>query len=104
MIKNLIGKVRKSLQNMLGEAHLSGNAFRRLNVLGAMVSGVLLKGSSRLSDLARSNPDCKQQASKEKQYKRWIMSEHTSHSVHLLALCEGSTGNLEWARQPGVQY
>lgn len=69
---------------MLGEAHLSGNAFRRLSVLGAMVSGVLLKGSSRLSDLARSNPDYKQQASKEKQYKRWLVSEHTSHSVHYL--------------------
>ena len=69
---------------MLGEDHLSGNAFRRLSVLGAMVSGVLLKGSSRLSDLARSNPDHKQQASKEKQYKRWITSEHTSYSVHYL--------------------
>ena len=69
---------------MLGEAHLSGNAFRRLSVLGAMVSGVLLKGSSRLSDLARSNPDHKQQASKEKQYKRWITGKHTSYSVHYL--------------------
>lgn len=69
---------------MLGEAHLSGNAFRRLSVLGAMVSGVLLKGTSRLSDLGRTNPDHKQQASKEKQYKRWIMSDHTSYSVHYL--------------------
>ncbi len=69
---------------MLGEAHLSGNAFGRLSVLGAMVSGVLLKGSSRLSDLARSNPDYKQQASKEKQYKRWLMNEHTSYDVHYL--------------------
>lgn len=69
---------------MLGEAHLSGNAFRRLSVLGAMVSGVLLKGSSRLSDLGRTNPDRKQQASKEKQCKRWLLSDHTSYSVHYL--------------------
>lgn len=69
---------------MLGEAHLSGNSFRRLHVLAAMVSGVLLKGSSRLSDMARTNPDHKQHASKEKQYKRWIVSEYTSYSVHYL--------------------
>lgn len=84
MIKNLISKVRKSLQTMLGEVHLSGNAFRRLHVLGAMVSGILLKGSCRLSDLARTNPDYKQQASKEKQYKRWLLNHHTSYSVHYL--------------------
>ncbi|WKN40872.1 IS4 family transposase [Tunicatimonas pelagia] len=69
---------------MLGDAHLSGNAFRRLSVLAAMVSGVLQQGSSRLTDLGRANPDLKQQASKEKQYKRWIINEHTSYSVHYL--------------------
>ncbi len=87
-------KVRKSLQNMLGEAHLSGNAFRRLNVLGAMVSGILLQGSSRLSDLGRANPDCKQQASKEKQYKRWLLSEHTSYCVHYLPYITALLKNL----------
>lgn len=69
---------------MLGEAHLSGNTFRRLQVLAAMVSGVLHQGSSRLSDLGRANPEYKQQASKEKQYKRWLLSEHTSYKVHYL--------------------
>ncbi len=85
---------------MLGEEHLSGNAFRRLNVLGAMISGILLQGSSRLSDLGRANPEHKQQSSKEKQYKRWLMSEHTCYQVHYLpyitALLENlsSQGNL----------
>lgn len=69
---------------MLGETHLSGNAFRRLSVLATMVSGVLQQGSSRLTDLGRANPDLKQQASKEKQYKRWLLSHHTSYSVHYL--------------------
>lgn len=69
---------------MLGEDHLSGNAFRRLSVLAAMVSGVLQQGSARLSDLSRANPDYKQQASKEKQYKRWLLTEHTSYSIHYL--------------------
>lgn len=69
---------------MLGEAHLSGNAFRRVSVLAAMVSGVLRQGSSRLTDLARANPDLKQQASKEKQYKRWLLSQHTGYRIHYL--------------------
>ena len=49
-----------------------------------MVAGVLHQGSSRLSDLARSNPDQKQQASKEKQLSRWIQSDHTSYEFHYL--------------------
>lgn len=69
---------------MLGDTHLSGNAFRRVSVLAAMVSGVLHQGSSRLTDLARANPDLKQQASKEKQYKRWLLNEHTSYGIHYL--------------------
>ena len=73
---------------MLGEAHLSGNAFRRVSVLAAMVSGVLGQGSSRLTDLARANPDLKQQASKEKQYKRWLLSDHTSYKIHYLPYVE----------------
>lgn len=79
-----MGKISKSLQNMLGEVHLSGNAFRRLQVLSAIVAGVLHQGSSRLTDLARANPQLKQQASKEKQYKRWLMSKHTGYQVHYL--------------------
>lgn len=79
---------------MLGEQHLSGNAFRRLNVLGAMVSGILLQGSSRLSDLGRANPEYKQQASKEKQYKRWLMSNHTSYQVHYLPYIAALLKNL----------
>lgn len=69
---------------MLGEDHLSGNAFRRLSVLKAMVRVGGLKGSSRLSDLACRNPDYKQQASKEKQYKRWVIIEYTSYLGHYL--------------------
>lgn len=79
-----MSKVRKSLQTMLGQPHLSGNAFRRFQVLGAMVSGVLLQGSSRLSDLGRANPEHKHYASKEKQYKRWLLSAHTSYQMHYL--------------------
>ena len=80
MIKNLRIKIRNSLKKMLGKKHISGNSLRRLEVLGTMVSGVLLQGSSRLSDLARSNPDVKQQASKEKQMSRWLQSDHNSYS------------------------
>lgn len=69
---------------MLGAGHISGNALRRLEVLATMVSGVLHQGSSRLSDLARMNCDPKQQASKEKQLRRWIQSDHTSYQVHYL--------------------
>jgi len=93
-------KVRKSLRSMLGDRYLSGNALRRFNVLGAMISGILLQNSSRLSDLGRANPEHKQQASKEKQYKRWLLSSHTSYQVHYLpyitALLEnlGSQGKL----------
>lgn len=79
-----MSKISKSLQTMLGEVHLSGNNFRRLQVLAAMVSGVLRQGSSGLTDLARSNPDLKQQASKEKQYKRWLLNEYTGYEVHYL--------------------
>lgn len=94
MIKNLMTKVQKSLQTMLGDQHLSGNAFRRLNVLGAMVSGILLQGSSRLSDIGRANPEHKQQASKEKQYKRWLLSEHTSYQIHYLPYIAALLENL----------
>lgn len=84
MIKNLRTKIRNSLKKMLGRAHLSGNMLRRLEVLSTMVSGILAQSSSRLSDIARSNPDWKQQASKEKQMVRWIQSAHTSYSVYYL--------------------
>ena len=84
MIKNLRVKIRNSLKKMLGATHISGNALRRLEVLATMVSGILHQGSSRLSDLARSNPECKQQASKEKQLSRWIQSDHNSYTVHYL--------------------
>lgn len=79
---------------MLGEQYLSGNALRRLNVLGAMVSGILLQGSSRLSDLGRANAEHKQQASKEKQYKRWLMSNHTSYRIHYLPYIVALLKNL----------
>lgn len=84
MIKILRTKIRNSLKTMLGLKHISGNNLRRLEVLGSMVSGVLLQGSSCLSDLGRSNPEQKQQASKEKQMSRWIQSDHTSYSRHYL--------------------
>ena len=88
MIKNLRTKIRNSLKKMLGTSHISGNKLRRLNVLASMISGVLLQGSSRLSDLARANPDQKHQASKEKQMSRWIQSDHTSYRVHYLPYIE----------------
>lgn len=88
MIKILRSKIRNSLKTMLGIKHISGNVLRRLEVLGSMVSGVLLQGSSRLSDLGRSNPDEKQQASKEKQMSRWIQSDHTSYKHHYLPYIE----------------
>lgn len=84
MIKNLRTKIRNSLKNMLGQKYLSGNALRRIDVLSTMVSGILDQGSSRVSDIARSNPDLKQHASKEKQICRWIQSDHTSYAVHYL--------------------
>lgn len=84
MIKNLRTKICNSLKKMLGKVHISGNSLRRLEVLASMVSGVLLQGSSRLSDLARSNPEQKQHASKEKQMSRWIQSNHSSYKVHYL--------------------
>lgn len=84
MIKILRTKIRNSLKRMLGKAHISGNTLRRFEVLGSMVSGVLLQGSSRLSDLSRSNPDQKQQASKEKQMRRWLQSKYNRYSVHFL--------------------
>lgn len=84
MIKNLHAKIRNSLQKMLGVSALSGNAFRRVNVLASMVSGILHKGSSRLSDISRMNADPKQQASKEKQLSRWIQSNHNTYRVHYL--------------------
>jgi len=100
MIKNLHSKIRNSLQRMLGVSRLSGNAFRRVNVLAMMVSGILHKGSSRLSDISRMDCSAKQQASKEKQLSRWIQSKHTDYSTHYLpcisALLENlaSTGEL----------
>lgn len=97
MIKNLRTKIRNSLKKMLGKKHLSGNVLRRLEVLGSMVSGVLLQGSSRLSDMARSNPDQKQQASKEKQMSRWLQSGYTSYSVHYLPYIEALLKNLSRA-------
>ena len=94
MIKNLRTKIRNSLKKMLGGVHISGNCLRRLEVLGTMVSGVLLQDSSRLSDLGRSNPDSKQQASKEKQISRWIQSKHTSYTVHYLPYIEALLRSL----------
>ncbi|MEM6631656.1 MAG: IS4 family transposase [Bacteroidota bacterium] len=69
---------------MLGKKHISGNGLRRLEVLGSMVSGILFQGSSRLSDMARANPDQKQQASKEKQMSRWLQNRYSSYAVHYL--------------------
>jgi len=69
---------------MLGQTHISGNALRRLEVLGSMVSGILLPGSSRMSDMARANPDRKQPASQEKQMSRWLQNKHTDYSIHYL--------------------
>ena len=84
MIKNLRAKIRNSLKTMLGKKHISGNALRRLEVLSTMVSGILHQGSSRLNDIGRSNPDIKQQASKEKQISRWLQSDYNSYKVHYL--------------------
>lgn len=94
MIKNLRSKIRNSLKKMLGPHHLSGNNLRRLEVLASMVSGVLLQGSSRLNDIARANPDQKQQASKEKQMSRWIQSDHTSYQSHYLSYAQSLLEHL----------
>ena len=87
-------KIRNSLKTMLGVSSVQGNAFRRLNVLATLISGVLLQGSSRLSDLARSNCDPKQQASKEKQLSRWIQSEYNTYEVHYLPYIGKLLANL----------
>jgi len=79
---------------MLGPQHLSGNHLRRLEVLASMVSGILLQGSSRLSDIARANPDPKQQASKEKQMSRWLQSDHTSYKLHYLSYAKSLLEHL----------
>lgn len=94
MIKNLRTKIVKSLKQMLGEPHISGNALRRLEVLATMVSGVLGKKSSRLSDIACYNQDKKQLASKEKQIVRWIQSDHSSYSIHYLPYIQPLLGSL----------
>jgi len=94
MIKNLRSKISNSLKKMLGSCHLRGNNLRRLEVLATMVSGILLQGSSRLSDIARSNPDDKQQASKEKQISRWIQSDHTSYKLHYLSYAKSLLDHL----------
>lgn len=73
---------------------LSGNAFRRVNVLAAMVSGVVFQGSSRISDLARTNPEHKQQASKEMQITRWIKSAYNTYEVHYLPYIVALIGSL----------
>jgi len=77
-------KIRNSLKNMLSQTHILGNALRRLEVLSSMVSGILLQGSSRMSDMARDNPARKQQASTEKQISRWLQNKHTDYSIHYL--------------------
>ncbi|NER01094.1 MAG: hypothetical protein F6K30_31125, partial [Cyanothece sp. SIO2G6] len=82
--KYLKSKIRNSLQTMLGVSRVSGNDFRRLDVLATMVSGLLRKGSSNLNDLACMNGDSKQQASKEKQISRWLQSSHNNYRTHYL--------------------
>lgn len=94
MIKNFQSKIRNSLQKMLGVSGLSGNAFRRVNVLATMVSGILHKGSSRLSDISRMNGDPKQQASKEKQLSRWLQSKHNTYKTHYLPYISALLENL----------
>ena len=82
------------MKSMLGKKHLSGNALRRLDVLGTMVSGVLQQSSSRLSDLGRANPDRVDQASKEKQLSRWLQSSYNTYSVHFLPFIVALLGSL----------
>ena len=69
---------------MLGQQHISGHELSRLNVLAAMVCGILLKKSSRLPEIAAANCRDIQQPSKEKQLKRWLLSKHTSYHYHYL--------------------
>lgn len=54
--KNFIkSKIRNSLKRIHQVAHLSGNAYRRFEVLVNMVSGILCSSSCRLNDLGRWN-------------------------------------------------
>lgn len=74
---------------MLGQVHLDGNVLRRFNVLGSMVSGVLLQHSSNISALARCEPtrcagERQSQQTKEARMIRWLKSEHNSFKVHFL--------------------
>lgn len=93
--KNFIkSKIRNSLKRMLNQEHLSGNAYRRFEVLVHMVSGILCSSSCRLNDLGRCNCKPIQQASKEKQMSRWLESDHTSYQVHYLPYVESLLSSL----------
>ena len=55
---------------------MSGHKLTRFNTLASLVSSVLISGKSTLSHLALGNADCKQHASKIKQFKRWLTNEN----------------------------
>lgn len=76
--------IHKSLEKMLGLSSVSGNVYRRLDVLSKMVSGILHHGSTRISEICRISCDDRQHASKEKQMRRWLLSDHTTYEQYYL--------------------
>lgn len=50
-----------------------------------MVSSILIKGRSELSQMALANGERKQLASKVKQIKRWLLNEKTGYKEYYLS-------------------
>ena len=67
---------------MFGTKKLSSYELDRLNVLGDMISAILITGRSELSHLARGVSAENQFASRVKRFKRWLLNVHTSYEVY----------------------
>lgn len=77
-------KVQKSLRKLFGKPYLSSYELIRLNLLSNLVSSILIKGDSRINQLALANTDKKQYNSKKQQLKRTIKNEHINYETYFL--------------------
>jgi len=93
-------KIEKSLRKLLKITYLSGHALTRFKVLCNMVSSLILRGKSQVSDLALGNPDSKKYGSKLQQLKRWLKNEKVSYDslytpyIKPLLTCLSKIGSL----------
>lgn len=82
-MKKIFRKVKARLVSS-SETEIKGNALKRINTLSGLISGMIHKGSSTLSDIGSGLPQNTNSNSKTTAAKRFVENKWTDTTVHFL--------------------